>query len=505
MNPLPLLCREFQVALRRPLTFYLRLVFGGGSMLLAIWSILVSATNSGAQIFAVLIAIGAVLSMAVAVFGASDSISRERREGTLGFLFLTDLQASDVVLGKISAAGLVPFYTLLSMFPAFAVCVLVGGVPIWTFWKGMAALMVTLLFSLSATLCISSFCEDHRKAFGGAALLLLVVNPLFICRTALRSDTATFLLVIFSFCALTILFFYTTAGHLQRHWRDPERSPFEKPPPALHRRKASALIEKFPVAWMMLRRRARSNWAAWLLASCGGILVAALAFNPPTLPQLISCLWVLFAAHLAYEIILLMRTAYAFYSDRRTGALELMVGSRLSNEEIFSGFNSYLLRKSAPVLLLIIAVDVIYGAVLWFSGSGPVATLPLAMGVAQGITLAGIGWLGVYRSLMMNHPSLAMLATFARLSLLPVALSLLFLAVPNTDFAKVAAFYIFATGFLAVFFSLDAKAALAIHGRALLLRPATEAPPHIESEWSFIDWEEAQLTNLTEARPQQAL
>src|SRR5688572_8357434 len=134
MNPLPLLFREFQVALRRPLTLHLRLIFGGGSMLLAIWSILVSATSSGAKIFTVLIAIGAVLSMAVAVFGASDSISRERREGTLGFLFLTDLRASDVVLGKISAAGLVPLYTLVGMFPAFAVCVLVGGLPPSVFW-----------------------------------------------------------------------------------------------------------------------------------------------------------------------------------------------------------------------------------------------------------------------------------------------------------------------------------------------------------------------------------
>src|SRR5687767_5572198 len=110
MNPLPLLFREFQVALRRPLTRHLRVIFGGGSMLVGIWSILVSAAASGAVIFATLVAMGAVLCMAVAIFGASDSISRERREGTLGFLFLTELRAYDVVLGKLAAAGLVPFY-----------------------------------------------------------------------------------------------------------------------------------------------------------------------------------------------------------------------------------------------------------------------------------------------------------------------------------------------------------------------------------------------------------
>jgi hypothetical protein len=142
-------------------------------------------------------------------------------------------------------------------------------------------------------------------------------------------------------------------------------------------------------------------------------------------------------------------------------------------------------------VLGIVVIDVLYAGLLAIAGAGPIAVLPLGMAVAQCIVLAGVGWLGVYRSLMMNHPSLATLATFARLSLVPVVLSLLFLSVPGTDFVKVTAFYVISSGFLAMFFSMDAKTALAGHGRTLLLRPATEKPPHIESEWSFIDWEEA--------------
>jgi hypothetical protein len=495
MNPIPLLFREFQVALRRPLTLHLRLVFGGGSMLLAIWSILVSATSSGTKIFTVLIAIAAALSMAVAVFGASDSISRERREGTLGFLFLTDLQASDVVLGKISAAGLVPLYTLLGMFPAFAVCVLVGGLPITVFWKGMAALVVTLVYSLCATMWVSSLCEDHRKAFGGAAVLLLVVNPGFLCWAALGPGTAKFLVVLGSFCALAALFFRGAAERLHQHWRDTEISPHETAQPVFKGRKASALIENLPVAWMMLRRRNTGRWMRWILMTCGGAALLFAAANPPGVAMLKLLLWVLFGGHIAYQFVLLTRTAYAFYTDRRTGALELIVGSKLTNEEIFRGFNAFLLRKSTPAVLLIIAVDVVYAGLLGIAGAGTIAVLPLGMAVSQCIVLAGVGWLGVYRSLMMNHPSLAMLATYARLSLAPVVLSLLFLSVPKTDFVKVAAFYVLSSGFLAAFFCMDAKSALAAHGRTLLLRPAAETPPHIESEWSFIDWEEAGVTN----------
>jgi hypothetical protein len=102
---------------------------------------------------------------------------------------------------------------------------------------------------------------------------------------------------------------------------------------------------------------------------------------------------------------------------------------------------------------------------------------------------------------MMNHPSLAMLATYARLSLVPVVLSLLFLSVPKTDFMKVAAFYVISSGFLAMFFSMDAKTALNEHGRMLLLRPATESPPHIESEWSFIDWEGEGVVKVAKREP----
>ncbi|HQU46125.1 MAG TPA: hypothetical protein PK867_25150, partial [Pirellulales bacterium] len=40
----------------------------------------------------------------------ADCISSERREGTLGLLFLTDLRGHDVVLGKLVVAGLGAFY-----------------------------------------------------------------------------------------------------------------------------------------------------------------------------------------------------------------------------------------------------------------------------------------------------------------------------------------------------------------------------------------------------------
>jgi len=47
----------------------------------------------------------------------ADSISRERREGTLGILLLTRLKTFDVVLGKLCSAGTTTYYALFGFAP----------------------------------------------------------------------------------------------------------------------------------------------------------------------------------------------------------------------------------------------------------------------------------------------------------------------------------------------------------------------------------------------------
>jgi len=58
----------------------------------------------------------------------ADCLREEKREGTLGLLFLTDLKGYDVALGKWVAASLSPFYTLLAAIPILALSFFLGGV-----------------------------------------------------------------------------------------------------------------------------------------------------------------------------------------------------------------------------------------------------------------------------------------------------------------------------------------------------------------------------------------
>jgi hypothetical protein len=486
MNPLPLFVRELVVAGRRSSTHRLKLAFGGGSMLVALWALLLAKSGTGLPILHGLTWMAALMAVFAAIAIASDTISRERRDGTLGFLFLTDLSAVDLVLGKFAAAGLLPAMGLVAMFPAFATCLLVGGVPVGLFWKTMAALVLTLIFSLSAAICVSSFCEDHRKAFGGTTILLLVASPLWLVWFAQNLSLSSFIGLAITFAVGAGCLLYWSAKRLLHCWRDDERTAESR---GSERRDelSPALLEKFPVAWMMQRRQRENR--RWAMLGFG-VVIVALLLSLPMWRFRWDLLLALLAIHIGYEFILIARTAYFFYADRQTGALELLLGSRLLNEEIFEGLNQYLVRRSVFFISMLTVVDLAIALALWSGASQRLAALPLALAGGLWITLFGLGWLGVYRSLMMKHPSLAMLATFARLSLLPMLLSILFLQVPGTDFVRLAFFHVVASGFLAAFFAMDAKVALIEHGRTLLLRPYSEPAPHIENKWSFIEWDE---------------
>src|SRR5262245_10869138 len=71
---------------------------------------------------------GFILSMFEGLRATADSISIERREGTLGLLLLTDLTGREIVIGKVAAASVQSLMTVVAVLPAFALPLLAGGV-----------------------------------------------------------------------------------------------------------------------------------------------------------------------------------------------------------------------------------------------------------------------------------------------------------------------------------------------------------------------------------------
>src|SRR5689334_13529583 len=124
MNFLPVADRELRLLVRQPRTYYARdlaalvvMVICLG-MLYAGFGGLMSAASAGRGLFRLLSCIAAVYVLMDGPLRTADCLSQERREGTLGLLFLTDLRGYDVVLGKLISRVAHPAYCLLATLPA---------------------------------------------------------------------------------------------------------------------------------------------------------------------------------------------------------------------------------------------------------------------------------------------------------------------------------------------------------------------------------------------------
>lgn len=158
----PIARRELLVTARNPLTYRGRwiialvvFVVGGGI------ATLFSFTPRGA------VPPGSLLSslsfyiflycLAAGAQSTADSLSREKRDGTLGLLFLTTLKSREIISGKLVAGGISTLYGLMATFPILSIIVLHGGVE----YKDLAQLFLAALNAMFVAACIGLFASTH--------------------------------------------------------------------------------------------------------------------------------------------------------------------------------------------------------------------------------------------------------------------------------------------------------------------------------------------------------
>src|SRR5215472_11249660 len=155
MTLLPIVQRELRIAARKRSTVWFRvvvalaaLVIGSGFLIMNL-AMGAGSARFGSGLFGTLTWMALAATLAAGVFFTADSLSEEKRDGTLGFLFLTDLRGYDVVGGKLLATSLRGSYALLAFFPVLAVTLLMGGVTGGQFWRTSLALINALFCSLA--------------------------------------------------------------------------------------------------------------------------------------------------------------------------------------------------------------------------------------------------------------------------------------------------------------------------------------------------------------------
>jgi hypothetical protein len=183
MTILPLIGRELRVRARSPAAYWTRC----GAALVGFLICLPSIENvnrspqAGAAAFNSLV-VAAFILCSFSGFLTVDAISRERREGTLGLLFLTPVQALDVLLGKFGAAGLASLCILAALAPVLILPLLAGGVSGGEATRKVLALFDTMILSLAAGLWASARGRSWWSCAWTAAGVLagVMFGPLFL-------------------------------------------------------------------------------------------------------------------------------------------------------------------------------------------------------------------------------------------------------------------------------------------------------------------------------------
>ena len=183
MIPLPVVQRELQVASRRPATYWLRSIIAAALVIVFLCAILGDRNQSAADIAQQLYSIAGAAALTgcllAGMFQTSDCLSSEKREGTLGLLFLTDLRGYDIVLGKLASSSLGAMYGLLAILPVLGMPLLMGGVSFHQFLRLIVLLLTALSASLSIGMLASALTREARQSMSLTFLVLLIPTCIF--------------------------------------------------------------------------------------------------------------------------------------------------------------------------------------------------------------------------------------------------------------------------------------------------------------------------------------
>jgi ABC-type transport system involved in multi-copper enzyme maturation permease subunit len=465
---LPIVERELRLAARRRGTYWLRvvaalvgLVIGSGMLLLSLVPF-GGQPQMGGAMFGTLTWLSLAAALSAGLFFTSDCLSEEKREGTLGFLFLTDLRGYDVVLGKLMVTSLRCVFALLAIFPVLATTLLMGGVEVGQFWRTIFALGHALFFSLSVGLFVSAISRQSQKALAGTVLVLILfvgVGPSLDGLLALAGGSSRPLLSLASPGYVFLKANYSSSYWpaflvsqgvawlllalacvlLPRTWQErPERTSAK----VLNRSytwryggaaRRAGLREKLlginPVMWLAARERGQAFWL-WVVALTMLGFFLALVFTKASGGWWQG--WSMVSNGLWY-ILYLWAAAKAcqfFAEARRNGMIELLLAVPLASPEIVQGPWRALVRMFAKPVLLLLGMQ--FAASLLTPGAGggifgqvgePVwwlAVCGAAIGVGRTLaTLVALGWFGLWMGLVSKNTLMATLKTIVFVQVLP--------------------------------------------------------------------------------------
>ena len=421
MTVLPIVSRELRVASRRKGTYWTRFSAALLAIVLGSWAWAMflrrPAHETGLAIFVALSIIAYIYSLIAGALATADCLSEEKREGTLGLLFLTDLKGYDVILGKLAASSLGSIYGLLSIFPIMGVPLLMGGVAPVEFWRVVLVCANNLFLSLALGMFCSALCKDERKAIGltMTTIILLTgvwpgvvaaisseIRPGHLLYDLFRHNPEPLLALspgfacVFAFdipykgkivgsainwfhvsLAMThVLAWGTLISSMlivPRVWRDKPASKAASRRTETWKRLSMGaddmrlafrrrLLDINPFYWLASRERFKVA-LVWIWLGMGALLwtIGLIREKHHWLDEGIYVMTAILA-HSSFKCWIAMESSRRLGNDRRSGALELLLSTPLRVQEILHGQWLALARQFGAAAALVCAVDLVFVA-----------------------------------------------------------------------------------------------------------------------------------------------
>lgn len=464
MTLFPVAQRELRVAARQPRTYYLRMFTGAVAFVVvgyaAVYARLIGTGTGGRSLFLGLSLFAAWLSLMGGVSATADAISRERREGTLGFLFLSHLSGLDVVLGKLIAQATPAFYALLAVMPLLALPFLDGGVTPGEFWWTMLALTNTLFFSVALGLLTSSLSFNSRQAGNSAVLgavafwlgppavagvagalnwpswvsrLAYESTPLSACSLVSTPGMSPGRALLFSHLAAWLFLAGASlfagrawrerpAGTFRTRWREWSRR-LTLGSPATRAARRQRLLERGAFFWLVARHRWKPLLPHLILGFLLGVLVLGWWIEGGRTPPLPLSLILGGTLHLLLKFLVAGEAAGALADHRSAGTLEVLLSTPLTVRDILrSQFRAGRWQFGTPLLIAATLTVGFPVALAWGEGAAldrralAIALLATAALFADAFTLV---WLASWRAIAARRVRHAAGSAVFRVLLLP--------------------------------------------------------------------------------------
>ena len=163
----PVVHRELRAGARRPLNHWMRVGGALGGVIIFVIAVRnTPITSVGGQIFVGIHQLLILMILCIVPAITADCISRERREGTLGLLFMTPLRSWEIVIGKVVAQVLTAVNTIwLAVIPMLAVPFVLGGVSKIELAGRLCVELCAGMFCVAAGIVATSLTDKRGMAF----------------------------------------------------------------------------------------------------------------------------------------------------------------------------------------------------------------------------------------------------------------------------------------------------------------------------------------------------